>query len=721
VSKLESKLEAAQKGGDKKDEVTSIREQINVLQMKLRGETMETTPSSTTTAAVKKDEEMNLITTSSTTSDSTTTTTQEEKKAENPTIPSLSYTEIQDRVDKFKNSPKFMRQLVAKTADFDFTDIDSINTTALIIQLYEDEQKAVRLMETSSTTDFTNVQVEEGSGKPKFTPEQIEQKAKDVSRLPQFVKNLYGDDANNDTAIALSLLEDDYKEEQQRKNRGGWFGSSPSSDGDDKKKDGDDKNPISAGNGGLFAELKRRREEMSELDAMVESLYPKTTRKEDEGPSEAQVNKLVSDVLTKSTVPFMPSGKPEAVPGGFLIRGTVTKTSSSSSSSSSSKDDDEDGNSKFEGDNLIEAIDQTIERNAPALKDSMSVFYVADPYPQEEELGPGVWPPVLFVTGPDVWRGPQQIAGTIVSSLGLATLWYTAIESFLLNPTFMARADEQLALADSGLTPDLGWLNESAGPLFLYLLCIQLAHDTAHRLVANAYKMEITIPTFVPSLVTGIASSVTTLKAPPKNKQALFDFAFAGPFTGMILSLIALYFGLVLTVSTDAASYANLPALPVQFLRESALGGGIIDGVLGQGVLDALPPVTGATSASGAGAGLASANNLPLHPLAIAGYISLNLSALSLLPFGRTDGGRMSLALFGRNGSPPVGLITSLLLFLRGAFGSDLILFYTTYILFFQNEPEIPLRNEVDEVDFSRILLATVSGVLVLLTLLPMD
>jgi len=85
-----------------------------------------------------------------------------------------------------------------------------------------------------------------------------------------------------------------------------------------------------------------------------------------------------------------------------------------------------------------------------------------------------------------------------------------------------------------------------------------------------------------------------------------------------------------------------------------------------------------------------------------------------------TDGGRIATALFGRSGTQLVGLITLLTLFLAGLTVSDLLLFYFSFIAFFQGELEMPCRNEVDEVDFSRVLLATAGGVLMLLTLIPM-
>ena len=78
------------------------------------------------------------------------------------------------------------------------------------------------------------------------------------------------------------------------------------------------------------------------------------------------------------------------------------------------------------------------------------------------------------------------------------------------------------------------------------------------------------------------------------------------------------------------------------------------------------------------------------------------------------------MTLFGRSGTQLVGLIALIVLIVAGFANSDFFLFYFSYLAFFQSELEIPQRNEVDEVDFSRVLLATATGVFVVLTLVPM-
>jgi membrane-associated protease RseP (regulator of RpoE activity) len=124
-------------------------------------------------------------------------------------------------------------------------------------------------------------------------------------------------------------------------------------------------------------------------------------------------------------------------------------------------------------------------------------------------------------------------------------------------------------------------------------------------------------------LITGVTSTVTTFKTLPKNKKQMFDFSVAGPLVGALGSLAAIALGSQLTLTSDPAT---LPALPLEILRQSTLGGGIIEAVLGSGSLSVPPGSLGTAAVSGM--------TIPLHPIALAGYISLFVHALSLLPIG---------------------------------------------------------------------------------------
>lgn len=234
-----------------------------------------------------------------------------------------------------------------------------------------------------------------------------------------------------------------------------------------------------------------------------------------------------------------------------------------------------------------------------------------------------------------------------------------------------------------------------------------MAHEVGHWVVARLlYDVKITPPTFIPNPIVGITGTITSFKTSPKNRQEMLDIAITGPLVAIILSIIAMYAGLQLTLNTDPTTYANLPKLPISFLYQSSLGAAIIESVYGSGILN-VPDVNTAT--------------MNLHPLVISGYTSLLVNALQLMPFGRTDGGRISLALFGRTGKQLVDFIGLTGLFFLGLFASDAFLFYVSFLLFLQGEPEIPCRNEVDEVDFSRVILSIVAGFVVLLTVIPMS
>ena len=79
----------------------------------------------------------------------------------------------------------------------------------------------------------------------------------------------------------------------------------------------------------------------------------------------------------------------------------------------------------------------------------------------------------------------------------------------------------------------------------------------------------------------------------------------------------------------------------------------------------------------------------------------------------------MAQALFGRGAKLVVGNFFMFALLLVGILGSDLFLFYFAFVSAFQTGNEIPSRNEVDSIDFSRIIVAAVAYVLAFLVLVP--
>jgi hypothetical protein len=77
------------------------------------------------------------------------------------------------------------------------------------------------------------------------------------------------------------------------------------------------------------------------------------------------------------------------------------------------------------------------------------------------------------------------------------------------------------------------------------------------------------------------------------------------------------------------------------------------------------------------------------------------------------------MALFNRVDKNVIGSLTLLALLYFGLFGSDLFLFYFSFIIAFQTGNEVPARNEIDDVSFSRVIVAIIAYGLALLSLVP--
>ena len=425
--------------------------------------------------------------------------------------------------------------------------------------------------------------------------------------------------------------------------------------------------------------------DFAEVNAFVRNLLPESTRKKP--LHEEYIDALFSDVLGKDT--FNPTErKPQAVPGGYLIRGE------SKVKSKEGKDD---------GDLLIEALDKKIA--ASSLAGKIQAFYILDPTPPsgEEILNDDDESPVLFIANYDISPDTKAWVKPTVTFLGLASVAAFTLGSFAFNEDIINRVS---ASANSDFNFD--WLYNLSLPLALSLLATQIFHELGHLIVAVKNDFEIGMPSLIPGFQFGLTGCITPIRSSPKNIKSLFDFAIAGPLFGLTASFILLYTGLEMTAFMDTSNLATLPSVPVEILRSSALGGGIIDYLLGDGVLKS--PDT--------------SQMIKLHPYAIAGFSGLMINALSLLPIGNTDGGRISLTFFGRSFARVVQGTVLLTLIVTGLFGADQVNIFLCYAIFcqvWQKEMEVPCRNEVDELDSVRGFVAIGISLIVILTLVPLQ
>ncbi|TFH01222.1 MAG: site-2 protease family protein [Calditrichales bacterium] len=175
-------------------------------------------------------------------------------------------------------------------------------------------------------------------------------------------------------------------------------------------------------------------------------------------------------------------------------------------------------------------------------------------------------------------------------------------------------------------------------PYSFAVLGILGAHEMGHYLYAQKYRINTTLPYFIPfflpAFTFGTFGAFIKMRSPIPNKKALLDVGIAGPIAGFIVSLVFLIVGfLMLPDAEGVREYIT------QIHEWSDYGVGAL--TLGNSLLFEF-----IRASMGAG-------HLPMYeiyhyPFIFAGWIGLLVTALNLLPIGQLDGGHISYALLGK-------------------------------------------------------------------------
>jgi len=214
------------------------------------------------------------------------------------------------------------------------------------------------------------------------------------------------------------------------------------------------------------------------------------------------------------------------------------------------------------------------------------------------------------------WLNVLLFAVTAISTFVVGFSWsigYKYAELFSQNPD---------------LIPDPGMiLNPEIVVLSLIytmvLLGILLGHELGHFLACQHYRIDATLPYFIPApTLIGTMGAFIKIRSPITKKRQLFDIGIAGPLTSFILSLPAIVLGLFLSKA--------VPSYPDE---ESILfGDPLIFKWVGSLFFKGTPE---------------SFDIVP-HPIAFAGWVGILVTALNLFPVGQLDGGHVVYALFGK-------------------------------------------------------------------------
>jgi membrane-associated protease RseP (regulator of RpoE activity) len=159
-------------------------------------------------------------------------------------------------------------------------------------------------------------------------------------------------------------------------------------------------------------------------------------------------------------------------------------------------------------------------------------------------------------------------------------------------------------------------------PFSLTLLTILLAHELGHYLVAVYYRVDASLPYFLPApTLTGTFGAFIRIRSAIYSKRVLFDIGVAGPLAGFTFLLPALMVGLAFSKVIPGIGHQG----DVHF------GMPLLQWVLQKAVFPGTP-----------------AADIYLHPVGRAAWIGIFATALNLLPIGQLDGGHILYALADR-------------------------------------------------------------------------
>lgn len=161
-------------------------------------------------------------------------------------------------------------------------------------------------------------------------------------------------------------------------------------------------------------------------------------------------------------------------------------------------------------------------------------------------------------------------------------------------------------------------------PFACSLLSILLAHEMGHFITSRYYRVDVTLPYFIPApTLFGTLGAVIKMRSPIRKKTMLLDIGAAGPLAGIVVALplviLGLYQSQVIQVTAGTDSYLFF-------------GDSLLFKLLSYLIVGTIPE----------------GYDIMLSPIAFAGWVGFLVTSLNLMPMGQLDGGHIAYALFGR-------------------------------------------------------------------------
>lgn len=153
------------------------------------------------------------------------------------------------------------------------------------------------------------------------------------------------------------------------------------------------------------------------------------------------------------------------------------------------------------------------------------------------------------------------------------------------------------------------------------LLTILMAHEMGHYLACRYYRVDATLPFFIPApplFLAGTFGAFIKMKSPIPSRRALFDIGLAGPLAGFVMLLPIALVGILTLQAVPSPAADNMVIFNDPLLFR------IIARVTGRNLVDAVP-----------------------NPYYMAAWVGLLVTSLNLMPVGQLDGGHGTFAAFG--------------------------------------------------------------------------
>jgi membrane-associated protease RseP (regulator of RpoE activity) len=231
--------------------------------------------------------------------------------------------------------------------------------------------------------------------------------------------------------------------------------------------------------------------------------------------------------------------------------------------------------------------------------------------------------------------------------------------------------------------------------LAIGLLSILVAHEMGHYLAARYYRVDATLPFFIPfpvpdfSLV-GTLGAFIRIRSPIPHRRALFDIGVAGPLAGFVVCLPVLWLGIQeATLQPLAADAEGL------FLGEPLLFRWITQVIHGPVAAD---------------------QTLLMGRLGLAAGFGLLVTALNLMPIGQLDGGHVTYALL-RDRAHRISRIASWVCVALVYFGPSWILWAILVRVLGRRHP--PTRNDGATIGRARVAVGVLSLVVFVICFVP--